>query len=83
MLEGLLLFEYHSTRHQEGRRPRIRVGDVVLLHDESTKQAFWKLTIVDELIQGSDGKARGRRTLDVCSLSESNTGVIYWAFNLL
>ena len=30
----------------------------MLLYDEGTKQAFWKLAIVNELIQGSDYKAR-------------------------
>ena len=34
------------------------VGDVVLLCDEGTKRAFWKLAVVNELIQGSDDKVR-------------------------
>ena len=30
----------------------------MLLYDEGTKRAFWKLAIVNELIQGSDNKAQ-------------------------
>jgi len=36
----------------------VKVGDVVLLYDEGTKRAFWKLALVNELLPGEDGHAR-------------------------
>ena len=36
----------------------VTVGDVVVLKDDSTKRAFWKLGLVEELIAGRDGKIR-------------------------
>ena len=30
----------------------------MLLYNEGTKQTFWKLAVVNELIQGTDGKTR-------------------------
>ena len=43
---------------QGAPRPHIKVGNVVLLYKYGTKQAFWKLAVVNELIQGGDDKAR-------------------------
>lgn len=54
----LSLREHHSVKRRETSRPHVKVGDVVLLYDDGTKRAFWKLAIVNELIQGSDDKAR-------------------------
>ena len=45
-------------KYQGSQVPCIKVGDVVLLYDEGTKRAFWKLAVVNELIQGSDDKVR-------------------------
>ena len=45
-------------KHQGTQGPCIKVGDVVLLYDKGTKRAFWKLAVVNELIQGSDDKVR-------------------------
>ena len=39
-------------------RPHVKVGDVVLLYNDDTKKAFWKLTIVNELLKVNDDKAR-------------------------
>ena len=52
----LSLREHHSMKHQGSQGPCIKVGDVVLLYDEGTKRAFWKLAVVNELIQGSNDK---------------------------
>ena len=54
----LSLREHHSVKHRNSSIPHIKVGDVVLLHDESTKRSFWKLAVMNELIQGSDNKVR-------------------------
>ena len=54
----LSLREHHSMKHQGTQDPCIKVGDVVLLYDEGTKRVFWKLAVVNELIQGSDDKVR-------------------------
>ena len=45
-------------RNKEGQGPSVKVGDIVLLYDEGTKRAFWKLAVVNELIQGTDCKTR-------------------------
>ena len=51
----LSLREHHSVKHP---RPQIKVGDVVLLLDDGTKRSFWKLAVVNKLIQGNDDKVR-------------------------
>ena len=40
------------------REPEITVGDAVILKNDSTKQLFWRLAIVQELLTGDDGKVR-------------------------
>ena len=49
--------------HRYGRRrtgnERIRVGDVVVLHNEDKHRGFWKLGLVEKLLTGLDGKPRG------------------------
>ena len=53
------LRETHTTnsRRKEGNL-QVAVGDVVLLQNDSTKRALWKLAIVKELLAGSDGQVR-------------------------
>ncbi len=53
------LREAHATNsRRKGENPGIAVGDVVLLQNDSTKRALWKLAIVTELLVGSDGQVR-------------------------
>ena len=53
------LRETHATNsRRRGEKPEIAVGDVVLLQNDSTKRALWKLAIVKELLAGSDGQVR-------------------------
>ena len=53
------LREAHATNsRKKGEDPEIAVGDVVLLQNDSTKRALWKLAIVKELLAGSDGQVR-------------------------
>ena len=37
----------------------IKVGDVIIAHDESLPHKFWKMAKVGNLITGQDGKTRG------------------------
>ena len=53
----LNLRENHMCR-VKGRGAAIRVGDVVILKDDSTKRLFWKLAVVHELLPGRDGQVR-------------------------
>ena len=45
-------------KYRDTPRPHIKVGDVVLLYDEGTKQAYCKLAVINELIQGSNDEAQ-------------------------
>ena len=38
---------------------KVSAGDVVVVHEENEKRASWKLALVQELLIGKDGKARG------------------------
>ena len=53
----LSLREVSSTK-RTGSGPVVKVGDVVILKDDSVKRLFWKLAKVVELLKGSDGVAR-------------------------
>ena len=51
-----------SHRHysqQCSGEPTISVGDVVVVHEDSLPRGFWKLGLVEELLKGQDGVARG------------------------
>jgi hypothetical protein len=50
------LREQHRIKAKKQGGPSISVGDVVIVKNDSTSRLFWKLAIVEELIQGSDGK---------------------------
>ena len=53
------LRESHRANSQRtGASRDAAVGDVVVVKDDSTKRAFWKLGLVKELIAGRDGKIR-------------------------
>ena len=41
-----------------GNPVTVRVGDIVILKNDSTSRAFWKLAKVEELLPGNDGKIR-------------------------
>jgi len=51
------LWEFRAAR-LKGQGSPIKVGDIVILKDESSKRIFWKLAKVVELLKGSDGIAR-------------------------
>ena len=52
------LCENSTTRSVNGNRSPITVGDIVILKNDSTSRAFWKLGKVEQLIPGRDGKVR-------------------------
>ena len=37
---------------------KISIGDIVLLKNDSTSRCYWKLSKVEELINGTDGRIR-------------------------
>ena len=47
-----------TTKSANGNRAPVRVGDIVILKNDSTSKAFWKLAKVEELLPGNDGKIR-------------------------
>ena len=51
-----------------GNRTAITVGDIVILKNDSTSRAFWKLGKVEQLIPGKDGKVRAA----IVKVSSSN-----------
>lgn len=54
----LSLRENSTARSVSGNRTAITVGDIVILKNDSTSRAFWKLGKVEQLIPGKDGKVR-------------------------
>ena len=54
----LSLREFHSIKRKARSSRSIEVGDVVVLKNDCTKRAFWKLAVVKSLIEGSDGVVR-------------------------
>ena len=48
----------HSQYRKKSHAPRIVVGDVVVIHNESQPRAMWKLGVVVELLVGADGENR-------------------------
>ena len=54
----LSLRERAITKSGGGNPSLIQVGDVVILKDDSTARAFWKMGKVEELLPGDDGKVR-------------------------
>ena len=47
------------NRGRKGEGPKS--GDVVVIHEDNTKRALWKLGRVVDLIKGKDGVVRGAR----------------------
>ena len=54
------LRESHRQTHRDySSQPVIKVGDVVVVHDEGLPRGFWKLGKIQEVIVGRDGQIRG------------------------
>ncbi|KAL9978596.1 hypothetical protein ACROYT_G016131 [Oculina patagonica] len=54
----LELKERSQVRPKGSNKRSISIGDIVLLKNDSTSRAFWKLGKVEELIPGRDGNVR-------------------------
>jgi len=54
----LLSLREVRNANRTGSSPAIKVGNIVILKDESIKRLFWKLTKVVQLLEGSDGIPR-------------------------
>jgi len=56
------LTDLRETHKLNNNKPvDISPGDVVLVHEDYTKRAQWKVAIVEELIRGKDNEVRGAR----------------------
>ena len=64
----LSLRENSTARSVGGNRNAITVSDIVILKNDSTSRAFWKLGKVEQLIPGKDGKVRAA----IVKVSSSN-----------
>ena len=56
------LVELRAAHKQNGKgssAPRVSVGDVVVIHSDNQPRGMWDLGLVEELLIGSDGEARG------------------------
>lgn len=72
------LREAHSLKSKGKRKSIMSVGDVVILKEDTSKRMYWKLALVEDLVEGRDGKIRaalvkvvnsdGRHTKLHCSL---------------
>ena len=57
--EYLISLQENSTaKSVNGNRSSITVGDIIILKNDSTSRAFWKLGKVEQLIPGRDVKVR-------------------------
>ena len=62
----------HRIDYKKGDRVKTTlIGQVVLIHDENHPRSLWKLTLVEELIKGSDGQVRGARVRTQSGLDRS------------
>ncbi|XP_006814449.1 uncharacterized protein LOC102809591 [Saccoglossus kowalevskii] len=52
------LRERHINQHKGVKTNRIKVGDIVLVHDDIKKRLHWNLACVTKLLPGSDGIVR-------------------------
>ena len=50
--------EQSETTAKRYERQGISVGDIVILINDSTTRAFWKLSKSEQLLPGKNGKAR-------------------------
>ena len=55
----LELRDAHRQKRSTSTSTNIRVGDVVLVHDQDHPRGFWKMARVRKLITGRDGQTRG------------------------
>ena len=52
------LREKHNLKTKRESQPKIKVGDIVVVKNDSSKWLFWKLAVVDHLLTSADGNVR-------------------------
>jgi len=52
------LREQHSIKNKPRGHQQVEVGDVVILKNDTTKRVYWKLVIVESVIDSKDGTSR-------------------------
>ena len=55
----LELRDSHRYRVTNKEAPIVKMGDVVVIHDEDKPRGFWRLTRVQKLLAGKDSEIRG------------------------
>ena len=55
----LELRDVHRQKRSTSTSTSIRVGDVILVHDQDHPRGFWKMARVRKHITGRDGQTRG------------------------
>jgi hypothetical protein len=55
----LELRDSHRQKQASGNSASVRVGDVVVVHDQDNPRGFWKLAKIEKLLSGKDGLVRG------------------------
>ena len=53
------LRDAHRYGDKTSASQEVKVGDIVLVHDDSRPRGFWKLALVEKLVTGRDGLTRG------------------------
>ena len=56
----------------ERKTKEIVKGDAVVVHDENMKRNFWRLGVIEDVIQGRDRYIRGARVQVDCSSDEAS-----------
>ena len=52
------LRERHNMKVKRGNHPPLAVGDVVIIKGDERNRRFWRIGIIDKLIEGKDGIVR-------------------------
>ena len=53
------LREYYKLESRNDRPPSIKIGDVVLIHDENLLRLMWRMGVVTEIINSPNNRVRG------------------------
>ena len=53
------LRDAHHYGDKTSASQEVKIGDIVLVHDDSRPRGFWKLALVEKLVTGQDGLTRG------------------------